>query len=275
VFASEVVTRNNEAKKAGGKGLNLQSVLIGNGNTDIAELFPGKYAIQCGTSSLDVPFQDIHTCVRMKTALPRCQKMLIGSCVDIYDEMDCRAAIQFCESEVEAPYHAKGQNPFDITKPCLGDGCYLEQNVITKLLNNATLRETLGVEIPGNFSTHSDIVASGFDGNLDKWRVHNPEYVAGLLERGIRVLIYAGTYDWQCNWVMNYRFVQKLDWSHGDAFREAEMRNWSVDGNVAGKTKGAGKLTFATIAGAGHMVPHDKPLESLTMLQRWMKDEAL
>jgi carboxypeptidase C (cathepsin A) len=57
---------------------------------------------------------------------------------------------------------------------------------------------------------------------------------------------------------MNYRFVQKLDWSHGDVFREVEMRNWSVDGNVAGKTKNAGKLTFATIAGAGHMASlHD------------------
>jgi carboxypeptidase C (cathepsin A) len=111
----------------------------------------------------------------------------------------------------------------------------------------------LGVEIPGNFTTHSGVVARDFDSNLDMLRVHNPEYVVGLLERGIRVLIYAGTYDWQCNWVMNYRFVQKLDWSHGDVFREAEMRNWSVDGNVAGKTKSVGKLTFATIVGAGHM----------------------
>jgi carboxypeptidase C (cathepsin A) len=37
VFASEVITRNNEARKAGEKELNLQSVLIGNGFTDLAE----------------------------------------------------------------------------------------------------------------------------------------------------------------------------------------------------------------------------------------------
>jgi len=275
VIASEVVTRNKEARKSEGKTLNLQSVLIGNGNTDISELFPGKYTIQCGTAALDTPWQDISTCVRMKTALPRCQKMLIGSCVDTFDEMNCRAAVQFCQSEIEQPYLAKGINPYDISKPCLGDGCYLEEDNITALLNDPKLRRQLGVEITGNFSIGNNSVSHDFDTNLDKWRVHNNEYIVGILERGVRVLIYAGTYDWQCNWVMNYKMVQKLDWSRGKEFRELEMREWSVDGNVAGKTKTAGKLTFATILGAGHMVPHDKPLESLTMFQRWMKDESL
>jgi len=29
-------------------------------------------------------------------------------------------------------------------------------------------------------------------------------------------------------------------------------------------------LTFATIEGAGHMVPYDKPKESLELVQRWL-----
>jgi hypothetical protein len=30
------------------------------------------------------------------------------SCEDTYDEMDCRAAVSFCSSEIEGPYHALG-----------------------------------------------------------------------------------------------------------------------------------------------------------------------
>jgi carboxypeptidase C (cathepsin A) len=139
-------------------------------------------------------------------------------------------------------------------QPCLGEGCYLELDKIEKLLNDPDLRHHLGVETAGNFSTGNDTVGAHFRSNLDKWRVHTEEYIVGLLERGIRVLIYAGTYDWQCNWVMNYQMVQSLEWSRSEEFRKTEMRNWTVDGKVVGKTKSTGNLTFATIFGAGHMV---------------------
>lgn len=32
-------------------------------------LYAGRYEIECGTAALDVPFQSISTCVRMKTAV--------------------------------------------------------------------------------------------------------------------------------------------------------------------------------------------------------------
>jgi carboxypeptidase C (cathepsin A) len=136
----------------------------------------------------------------------------------------------------------------------LGEGCYLEDKKIVDLLNDPELRRTLGVEKTGNFSTSNGTVGENFIANLDKWRVHTEEYIVGLLERGIRVLIYAGTYDWQCNWVMNYRMVQSFEWSGATEFKEAKMRDWTVEGKVAGQTKSVGKLTFATIYGAGHLV---------------------
>lgn len=45
-----------------------------------------------------------------------------------------------------------------------------------------------------------------------------------------------------------------LDWSGKQAFNEEALRDWHVDGQVAGVTRTAGPLTFVTIAGAGHMV---------------------
>lgn len=137
---------------------------------------------------------------------------------------------------------------------CEGDSlCYLENGVITDYLNRPEIRDILGVKTPNNFTACSREVGVNFNAHMDKYSVPAQFYVAGLLERGIRVLIYAGTYDWQCNWVANKLWVDKLDWTGKEAYTADTWRDWIVDGKKAGETKGAGVLTFATILDAGHM----------------------
>ena len=79
-------------------------------------------------------------------------------------------------------------------------------------------------------------------------------YVAALLERGIKVLIYVGKYDWICNHVGNEAWTLALEWSGHDEFSRQALREWKIDGKVVGETRSARGLTFATIHGAGHMV---------------------
>jgi carboxypeptidase C (cathepsin A) len=112
----------------------------------------------------------------------------------------------------------------------------------------------LGAESPGEFSLCSSVVGRNFVSHLDKWAHHTQDYVSALLERNIRVLIYAGTYDWQCNWIANKLWVDKLDWTGHSAYVKESWRSWYVDGEKAGETKSAGPLTFATVLGAGHMM---------------------
>jgi len=88
VFASEIYDKNQIAVQEGRPIINLQSILIGNGVTDIStlvlinttivgaginisngSLHAGRYEVECGTASLPVPFQSISVCVRMKTAV--------------------------------------------------------------------------------------------------------------------------------------------------------------------------------------------------------------
>jgi carboxypeptidase C (cathepsin A) len=116
----------------------------------------------------------------------------------------------------------------------------------------------LGVDpsVPGNFSTCSSSVNRAFDLALDGYHPTN-NYIAALLERNVRVLIYVGKNDWICNWVGNERWTLALDWSGGEAFRAEQLRDWKVGGKVAGRTRSAGQLTFVTVDGAGHMVRSD------------------
>lgn len=67
--------------------------------------------------------------------------------------------------------------------------------------------------------------------------------------------MYAGEYDLVCNWVANERTSRALEWMGQKEFVNEDMKDWMVDGKVAGKFRGrTGLLTFATVAGAGHMV---------------------
>ena len=69
--------------------------------------------------------------------LPRCKNWLKNACRDQYDDMNCRAASDFCYKQLAEPYFATGLSQFnplshwltlplciglnyyDITRPCL------------------------------------------------------------------------------------------------------------------------------------------------------------
>lgn len=275
VFASEIYDQNEIAKAEGRPTINLQSVLIGNGITDISTLYQGRYEIECGTAALEIPFQQISSCVRMKSALPRCQALMRDGCIDQFDHMNCGTAVAFCDAQLSTAMWASGRNVYDISKPCEGPLCYAGNAIIRDFLDASETRKMLGAESPGAFSLCSDVVGRNFASHLDKWAHHTQDYVAALLERDIRVLIYAGTYDWQCNWVANKLWVDKLDWTGRSAYAKESWRSWYVDGEKVGETKNAGPLTFVTVLGAGHMVPHDKPAEAQALVSRWLANQAV
>ncbi|KIJ27001.1 hypothetical protein M422DRAFT_191548, partial [Sphaerobolus stellatus SS14] len=115
VFAAEIY--DQDKKRSEGVPINLSSVLIGNGITDISTLYPGRYQVACGRASLDTPLLDVNVCTRMQKAVRhvgcelnpfRCQRMLRESCIDLFDDMDCAAAVSFCDSELSAPLWATG-----------------------------------------------------------------------------------------------------------------------------------------------------------------------
>ena len=125
--------------------------------------------------------------------------------------------------------------------------------MISNFLNRPEIRKLLGVTSPKDFTACSSDVGAGFSTHLDKYAVPSQYYVAGLLERGVPILIYAGTYDWQCNWVANKLWVDKLEWTGREGYAKQAWRDWVVDGKKAGETKSSGGLTFASVRGAGHM----------------------
>ncbi|KAL4255957.1 Carboxypeptidase [Pleurotus pulmonarius] len=260
VYASAVYDQNARLIQQGLTPINLVSVMIGNGWTDMPSILLTWPDFQCSRFPI-APLLDISTCVKMKRILPRCRQWIQSSCIDHFDDIDCYAAAETCDAAFGFPHYQTGRNPYDVSKPCeggIGTLCYPIMQNITRYLNSSHTRDLLGVD-PAVTSFSSSSV----------------EYVPQLLERDIHILIYVGSYDWLAHWIGNERWTLDIEWSGKREFNEQPLRDWVVDGKVAGRTRSAKGLTFTTVEGAGHLVPYDKPLESLALVQRWLAGRTL
>ncbi|MEW5300498.1 MAG: hypothetical protein WDW36_003428 [Sanguina aurantia] len=98
-----------------------------------------------------------------------------------------------------------------------------------------------------------------------------PVHKALMDTHGLRALIYSGDHD------MAVPHTGSEAWTSGMG-RET-VRPWGPwlvgDGQVAGYAVAYDKLTYATVKGAGHMVPETNPREALAMLQRFLANEPL
>ncbi|THU77428.1 alpha/beta-hydrolase [Dendrothele bispora CBS 962.96] len=298
LFASAVYDQNTYLENIGMESINLKSIMIGNGMTDSFKMAISYYDMVCTSSG--TPILDISTCVRMRQAVPRCEAFLKQSCIDQFDMINCAAANHFCNSEIQVPFMTTGRNPYDYTKMCEGDFmdtlCYPVMKTIANYLNQNSTLTTLGIDpnspAYGNYSVVSFVVNAAFEKTLDEARP-TYFYVEQLLHRGVNALIYVGANDWICNWIGNLRWVRALEYGD-DAFgftrHEGEgddqegldkLREWGGvledDGEwkKMGMTARKGGLTFATIDGAGHTAPYDKPKESLELLKRWLDGKEL
>ncbi|KAJ8482319.1 hypothetical protein ONZ51_g5445 [Trametes cubensis] len=273
VFASTIYDRNAELEKAGIAPINLASIMIGNGCTDFGTMMPSYYDAQCADPTFP-PVLDISSCVKMKQMLPRCEQRYTASCVDKFDAIDCKAAASFCNEALSSFF--KNHNPYDRSRLCSGMAgmteCYPVVRYLEDFLSNNKTQDLLGVDPPkrGNFSFGSRKVAEDFDTAVDWFSFPAQYYLAALLERGIRALVYVGATDYICNWIGNDKMTLNLEWTKQAEYRSQPLRTWIVDGNVAGMTRSGGGLTFATITGAGHFAPYDKPAESLELANRWL-----
>ncbi|KAI0354043.1 alpha/beta-hydrolase [Trametes cingulata] len=272
VFASTIYDKNVGLERAGLTPINLASVMIGNGCTDFGAMFPSYYEAQCADPTFP-PLNDIASCVGIQQLMPRCERRYRESCVESFDTIDCQAAVDFCIAATNNYF--LDRNTWDRSRPCTGltvEECYPIVRDLQDFLSNKQTQELLGVDPPkrGNFTYSSRAVFEAFWANKDWFGFHAQYYLEALLERGVRALVYAGATDYICNWIGVQRMTLALEWSKQDEFREKPLVPWIVDGNIAGLTRNDGGLTFATIAGAGHMAPYDRPLESLELANRWL-----
>lgn len=88
----------------------------------------------------------------------------------------------------------------------------------------------------------------------------------------MRVLIYNGQNDVVVNTAGVLQYINSLGWSDLYNWKRTRKQIWTIDGKVVGWVKNHGRLWFALVNGAGHMVPTDQPVAALSLLGHFVRN---
>ncbi|ORY35324.1 Alpha/Beta hydrolase protein [Naematelia encephala] len=277
VFASAVYDQNAKLLKQGREPVNLKSVMIGNGGTSLFKLIESSFEFAC-TKHVDLgrSVLEIGQCIQMAEAVPKCHKMLQKYCLDTSDYTSCRMWSQYCINFWTGTAALAEVNWYNVNQSCSAqereeDRCLAGSSDVEQYLNLNATRKLLGVDDHiKKFELSSNKVNTDFHAALD-FEHQTYYWVAQLLERGIKVLNYVGTLDAACDHIGQSKWMAEMPWTGQAAYLAAATEDWVVDGEVAGTFKTAGDLTLLKVYGAGHLVPTDKPKESLVLLNEWIE----
>lgn len=65
--------------------------------------------------------------------------------------------------------------------------------------------------------------------------------------------------------------MEALQWQGKKGYNNAKYEDWTVNGKKAGVYKTYENLSFLQVYGAGHMVPMDQPVNSLSFVRDWIE----
>lgn len=256
-------------------GINLKSVLIGNGLTDVYNQYPQYPEMACGNGGYPATV-DQGTCQQMRNAIPRCQSA-IKQCYSTQNARDCTSASSVCSRVSNGYYQSESANPYDVRKPCEPDSgglCYTGMNYVQQYLNQQEVLNALNVEVDSFENCNDQVNGEFHQTGDDMLPVHLN--VPKILAANVPVLVYAGDADYICNWLGQRAWTNALQWPGQSSFKAAQTQNLSPKtggGAAYGTVQNAKGLAFARIFGAGHLVPMDQPQPILDLVNRWIHDK--
>ncbi|GAA5797742.1 hypothetical protein HPULCUR_003136 [Helicostylum pulchrum] len=96
------------------------------------------------------------------------------------------------------------------------------------------------------------------------------ELLPGILKK-IPILLFSGEFDLICNYLGTEYLIGNMTWNGGRGFsKKTKTEDWKIDNELVGYYKQERNLTYVLIKDGSHMVPYDKPIECLDMINRFM-----
>ncbi|CEP18402.1 hypothetical protein [Parasitella parasitica] len=93
----------------------------------------------------------------------------------------------------------------------------------------------------------------------------------GILEE-IPVLLFSGEYDLICNYIGTEYLIGNMTWNGSKGFsKDTTKEVWRIDNKLAGYYTQERNLIYVLIKDGSHMVPYDRPIECLDMINRFIE----
>jgi len=234
----------------------LVGIAIGNGMTDTLEQL--KWYPEMAYNSGTAPSIINETVYEeMNSKIPRVVQA-VRACAQSDDLKQCTDAYGLYSDVLMMPLIDTGANVYDLRLM----GAY-NFSAMDMYLNDPIVRHEIGARKPWvgvNLTVWQELAPIDF---LHSFQALIPP----ILDEGIKVLIYAGDQDYICNWLGVKAWTDKMDWEGHDPYNSAPTRHW-----VGGTVRYYNRFAFATVAGAGHMVPMDQPENSLKLFRALLSD---
>ncbi|KAG0189218.1 vacuolar sorting protein VPS33/slp1 [Apophysomyces sp. BC1034] len=262
-FASKMLELNKQKKAE----YNIRGVAIGNGWISPVHQYNAYYDFSVRHNLLTDEWKTLAS-----KQLKKCQEILVTQ--DVITVKECEHVLQ---SVLESSTHTKdGQkyciNQYDIRlkdeeSPACGQSWPYELEDMTTYLRLPALKSAIHADAQAlgwsecTFNVQREL---GGDKSVPAYNL-----LPGLLQE-IPVLLYSGEYDLICNTLGTEYLISNLTWNGEKGFQAAERTNWFIDDKLAGHYTEARNLTFVLIKDGSHMVPYDRPIETLDMINRFM-----
>ncbi|KAF0697810.1 Aste57867_11525 [Aphanomyces stellatus] len=282
--------------KHGDVKINLQGIAIGNGFTNPLTQMRYQPDLLQDNAYGKVIFNDADLAAYKQNV-----SLILGLTEQCYanDTLACTQATAMWTTGILAPLVTIGKvNQYDLrkaatpptllslaamrrhtsgTEPPLPQAAMqnIENDVTRAFLNNPSIQSRLHIVHNKHTRPWTDLSQDVFGAFMGDMFRNYEGYVRELLERGVRVLIYAGDADLVCNWKGNQAWTNELSWSGQTAFQAALQTNFTVEGVTKGVLQAAKNLAFLRLFDAGHMVPEDQPEAALAMINRFLTNSPL
>ncbi|KAF8810683.1 putative carboxypeptidase S1, partial [Phlegmacium glaucopus] len=139
-------------------------------------------------------------------------------------------------------------------------------------LHEASIKKRIGAEV--QYKECPDAPFEQFVKTGDDARTLLPQ-LAALANSGLKMLIWAGDADINCNWLGGHASVLAMDWFGKEALSQTPFTNMTINGNAVAAIQNVDNFSFARVFQAGHEVPAFQPEAALEIFRQIVRGEQL
>ncbi|KAF8056296.1 Alpha/Beta hydrolase protein [Lyophyllum atratum] len=180
----------------------------------------------------------------------------------------CRKADNFCVDKVFVP--SIGDR--DVNDLRQNSSALFPPEYYVDFLGQASIQQKIGAE--SAYSECPDAPFRLFVRTGDDARTWLPQ-LGELANSGLKILIWHGDADINCNWLGGHASVLAMDWYGKERLNNTPLRNMTIAGKAVAAIQNVDNFTFARIYASGHEVPAFQPEASLEIFKQIIHKQPL